>query len=125
MKQKLPKLPIGCKIPEMHADKGITYLEIHEGKDMFLGFYLFQHENENSPVKWDNFTDDIEDLIQDCKTHWNIEPSMWKSVPDRYANPEPEIEQAMQKLRRMWMERSRQSGNPCPSHWELIDQQYE
>jgi len=86
MKHELPKLPIGCRIPEARVIKGISYLEIHEGDG---GFYLYQYENENiGTPKWDSWTDDLADLLQDCKTFWDIDNSLWKSCTCESSNIE-------------------------------------
>jgi hypothetical protein len=69
------KLPIRSKIPNEHVDKGIKWIEIHEADG---GFYLYQYTDINMPPKWDIFSDDFEELLEDCIRIWGINRTDWK-----------------------------------------------
>jgi hypothetical protein len=75
------KLPIRCQIPKAYRTKKISWLEIHEADG---GFYLFQYVDIHLPPKWDTFTDtdDIDDILKDCKEIWKIDDSDWESIVD-------------------------------------------
>ncbi len=71
------KLPIRCKIKEDLVKDGITWLEIDESDG---GYYLFQYVDIILPPKWDVFSDNIEDLLEDCRRIWKIGDNDWSSV---------------------------------------------
>jgi hypothetical protein len=66
------KMPIRCRIPDTIIGNDISWLEIHEADG---GYYIFQYTEIKQPPKYDSFTDDIEDLLSDCKESWGIDYS--------------------------------------------------
>ena len=71
------QLPIRCKIRDDLIKNEITWIEIDEADG---GYYMFQYENINSPPKWDVFSDNIEDLLEDCNNIWGIGYDDWISA---------------------------------------------
>lgn len=71
------KFPVRAKIADQYVTRGITYLEIHQRDG---GYYLFQFENLELPPKWDSFTDNIDELLHECKKTWGIEEHQWMKV---------------------------------------------
>ena len=64
-----------CQIPLSHAKNEIQWLEIHEEDG---GFYLYQLIDENSPLKWDTFYQNIDELLSDCLAVWGVSDNMWQ-----------------------------------------------
>jgi len=70
-------LPIRARIADKYVANGINWLEIH---DRDGGYYLFHFTDITLPPKWDTFTDNLEDLMLDCRKIWNIEDDQWAHI---------------------------------------------